>query len=125
MIKVVLIGNEKLLLRDLIEILKNFTEIFIVESFDSVYEGKRFFSKEKDIDLIFSDIQLLDGQPYELFTNNNLKIPVIFISDNNRYFIDVFDYNGIYFILKPLTEKKISKAIIKFKNFNTILQLVS
>lgn len=87
----------------------------IVAILRSVKEGREFFSQLSDhIDLIFSDIQLGDGTSFDIFENSELQVPVIFCTAFDEYALQAFDNNGIDYILKPIDEKHVSKAIKKF-----------
>ena len=71
-------------------------------------------------DLIFMDIQLADGQCFEIFKNVEVLSPVIFCTAFDDYAIDAFKSNGIDYVLKPFSRDSISQALKKageLKNF--------
>lgn len=70
-------------------------------------------------DLIFSDIELSDGNCFEVFEQNNTEKPIIFITAYNDYAVKAFNYNGIHYLLKPINYEGLTKAIVKFEN-NTL-----
>jgi two-component system, LytTR family, response regulator LytT len=118
--KLVIIEDEKLLAKDLA---KTITAIEpnaeIVSIIQSVDEGIHFFETNKNIDLIFSDIQLGDGLSFEIFEKVNNTIPIIFCTAFNQYTLDAFNNVGIDYILKPFGTDAIKKALAKY---NTIKQ---
>jgi two-component system response regulator LytT len=67
-------------------------------------------------DLIFMDIELGDGQSFEIFEQINVKSPVIFTTAYDQYAIKAFKKNGIDYILKPIDESELKAAINKYQN---------
>jgi DNA-binding LytR/AlgR family response regulator len=82
----------------------------------SVKDGIDVLSKNQDADVIFSDIQLSDGLSFEIFSATKLKIPVIFITGFDSFLTNAFEYNGIDYLLKPIDENDLLKAIIKYRS---------
>lgn len=74
-------------------------------------------------DLILSDIRLNDGEVFEGFRQVDMKIPVIFTTAFDEYAIRAFNYNSIDYLLKPIQEENLSKAISKYKNMSNVLPL--
>ena len=72
-------------------------------------------------DLIFMDIQLDDGLCFELFETMKIDIPVIFTTAYDEYMLSAFKVNSVDYLLKPIDEVQLRKAIKKFKtiHYNT------
>ncbi len=66
-------------------------------------------------DLIFSDIELLDGQVFQALDNLELSVPIVFTTAYEQYALEAFETNGISYLLKPFEYDGIKKAIEKFK----------
>ncbi|NLR93536.1 MULTISPECIES: LytR/AlgR family response regulator transcription factor [Flammeovirga] len=82
----------------------------------SVEEGLEFFKEENTkIDLIFSDIQLTDGESFDIFKEVEIDVPIIFVTAYNQYALKAFEVNSIDYILKPFDEENIQNAIDKFQ----------
>lgn len=79
----------------------------IAEAIDKIQTGN-------DHDLAFFDIQLSDGLSFEIFRRVNLSIPVIFTTAYDAYLLEAFHTNGIDYLLKPLKEKELYRALQKF-----------
>ena len=69
------------------------------------------------VDLLFMDIQLADGNSFDIFRQVTITAPVIFCTAFDTHLLDAFKSNGIDYILKPFHEKDIEQA------FNKLLQL--
>lgn len=81
-------------------------------------------------DLLFMDIRLSDGLSFEIFSQVNVTLPVIFITAYDDYALQAFKANGIGYILKPFDEAELSQAIQKYRMFrqddnSTLLKLVT
>lgn len=89
--------------------------IQIVGTLESVKETREWFHSNLQPDLIFSDIELLDGNVFEFFENTAINCPVIFTTAYNQFWQQAFDRNGIAYLLKPLTFEKFAAAMRKFE----------
>ena len=103
------------------ELLREFIEsepdCLVVKILDSIATTVNFLQNhQSQIDLIFLDIQLADGQSFEIFQKIQVKTPVIFCTAYDDFLLQAFKNNGIDYILKPFEEQDIAKAIDKFKN---------
>ncbi|MBX2818103.1 MAG: LytTR family DNA-binding domain-containing protein [Rhodothermaceae bacterium] len=82
----------------------------------SVEAGIDFLNNHKQIDLIFSDIQLADGLSFDIFQTTKNDIPVIFCTAYDQFALQAFQTYGIDYILKPFDEPAVKRAIDKYKN---------
>ena len=97
-------------------ILRYNDKIEIVASLQSKEEVKEWYAINKQVDLVFSDIELLDGNVFSLLNTNIIKSPIIFTTAYNTFYQDAFEVNGIAYLLKPISFNKFSKAMEKFKS---------
>lgn len=68
-------------------------------------------------DLIISDVELLDGNAFEIYRQVPVTCPVIFTTAYDRFWMDAFEANGIAYLLKPFPKDKFKKAWEKFLLF--------
>jgi DNA-binding LytR/AlgR family response regulator len=90
-------------------------DIHIVARLGSVRESIEFLSQKPDVDLIFSDVQLSDGLSFEIFSQGNVRTPVIFITGYDEFMMNAFEYNGIDYLLKPVDREDLRKALTKYR----------
>jgi two-component system response regulator LytT len=86
----------------------------------SVEDAVAFLREHAAPDLIFMDVQLADGQCFEIFKAVIVNSPVIFCTAFDDYMMDAFKANGVDYILKPFSRESISAALTKvrqLKNF--------
>lgn len=100
-------------------------EIEVLEIFDTVRESVSYLEQNPALDLIFSDVQLADGISFEIFSRVAVKCPIIFTTAYDTYAIEAFNTNGIDYLLKPIEEERLRKAIEKARQFTTRLDLES
>ncbi|MGB3464894.1 MAG: response regulator, partial [Cyclobacteriaceae bacterium] len=86
----------------------------IVDEIESVEQAIGFLSGKEKIDLIFSDIELRDGNAFEIFNTISIHCPIIFTTAYNQFLIHAFETNGIGYLLKPYSFEKFAKAWSKF-----------
>ena len=70
-------------------------------------------------ELIFLDIQLSDGLSFELFSHTKIGCPVIFTTAYEEYAIRAFKVNSIDYLLKPVNQKDLERALEKYQSINT------
>lgn len=89
-------------------------DVEVLARLDSVAESSRWLKANQEVlDLIFMDIQLLDGKSFEIFNHVEITKPIVFITAFDEYAIDAFKANSIDYLLKPLTYIDLTKALEK------------
>jgi len=87
----------------------------VLQILESVDDAVNWFSQNPKPDLIFMDIQLDDGISFEIFDAIKMDCPVIFTTAYNEYAIRAFKVNSVDYLLKPIEQEALEKAIQKFK----------
>lgn len=77
---------------------------------------------QDDVDLIFMDIQLIDGLSFQIFQQVQVHKPVIFITAFNEFALDAFKVNSIDYLLKPITFTDLSNSLKKLESLREQLQ---
>jgi len=115
MIRVVIIEDEipaRKKLKRFLEEIDNPTEV--IAEIGTVSEAIEFLKKENSIDLILSDIELQDGNSFEIYQEVTVLCPIIFTTAYNQFLMDAFETNGIEYLLKPFSMERFKKAWNKF-----------
>ncbi|AMP98480.1 LytTR family transcriptional regulator [Pedobacter cryoconitis] len=92
----------------------------ITATIQSVKTAVAYFSAHASPDLIFMDVQLADGNCFEIFKQTEVRAPVIFCTAFDAYALDAFKANGIDYILKPFSANSLQSAfekVILLQNF--------
>jgi two-component system response regulator LytT len=64
--------------------------------------------------LIFSDIELLDGNVFSLYEQFRVTCPVIFTTAYDQFLLPAFRGNGIAYLLKPFSYEQFREALDKY-----------
>lgn len=113
---VLIIEDEPFAQQELTRILTGLEpDIRIIKCLDSVEESVAFLEAAAQPDLIFMDIQLSDGVSFEIFDRTEVKPPVIFTTAYDEYAIKAFKVNSIDYLLKPIEEEDLARALKKFR----------
>ncbi|MEM1320489.1 MAG: LytTR family DNA-binding domain-containing protein [Bacteroidota bacterium] len=105
------------------EIIEQDADFFVTQKLESVVEAVEYLSKyQKNLDLLFFDIQLADGRSFEIFKHIDVVVPVIFCTAYDEFSLQAIKNNGIDYILKPFKESEIHSALQKYKKLLSNLQ---
>lgn len=112
-----IIEDEPLVAKDLHKLVgKVAPQAKVLATVSSVSEANRWFDQNPVPDLVLSDIQLSDGISFEIFEGRKLKCPVIFTTAYDEYAIRAFKLNSIDYLLKPIDEHELTRAIEKYNS---------
>jgi DNA-binding LytR/AlgR family response regulator len=89
--------------------------IQIVARLESVKDSLVWFAENRQPDLVFTDIELLDGNVFHLFENGKITCPAIFTTAYDQFWLQAFERNGIAYLLKPFAFEKFVQAMRKFE----------
>lgn len=117
MISTVIIEDEKPAARKLERLLSLFADLELVATIHSVEEGIAWFSENPAPSLIFSDIVLGDGLSFDIFEKVPTKSFIIYTTAFDQFTLRAFKLNSIDYLLKPIMEEDLQKAIEKYKSF--------
>jgi len=80
----------------------------------SVAESLEWLNKHPQPDLIFLDINLSDGSGFDLLSQSGVNSPVIFTTAYDEYALEAFKVHSIDYLLKPIREEELKRALDKF-----------
>ena len=116
---VLIVENEKPAIAGLSRLLKKIDNtVNIVGTTESVESTINWFQHNPSPELIFMDIQLDDGLCFEVFETIKPDIPVVFTTAYDEYMLSAFKVNSVDYLLKPIEETPLRKAIEKFKSIH-------
>ncbi len=91
----------------------------ISHTFDSIQSSVAYLKNNRQPDLIFMDIQLVDGLCFSIFDQVEITSPIIFTTAFNEYAIQAFKVLSVDYLLKPLKDKDLLDAIRKFESIKS------
>ncbi len=117
MISAVIVDDEKSGRIHLASLVNQFCpEIEITGMADGVDSGVKLL-KENPPQLLFLDIEMNDGTGFDLLEKyGNISFQVIFVTAYNQYGVHAIRFSAIDYILKPIDENILMKAVDKAVN---------
>ena len=126
MIRTLIIEDEQPAANRLEKLLKKLNnEIEVLAVLDTVESALHWFQNNPAPDLIMLDIQLGDGLSFDIFSITKVESYVIFTTAFDEYAIRAFELNSIDYLLKPVSETKLSVSIDKFRKFQALSQTLN
>ena len=114
--KALIIEDEKAAVRNLMALLGEVDpDIEVIDVLDSITDSVEWFQSHPMPELIFLDIHLADGSAFEIFGHVDISCPIIFTTAYDEYALRAFKVNSIDYLLKPIGQSDIRKAIGKLK----------
>jgi len=85
----------------------------------SVRESVSWLENNAKPDLILMDIELADGQSFDIFEQTEVSSPVIFTTSYDEYAIQAFKVNSIDYLLKPIQKADLQRSLQKFNDLHS------
>lgn len=90
----------------------------------SIEECVEYFGPDADkgpketTSLLFMDIHLADGPAFKIFEQVEIPCPIIFTTAYDQYALQAFRVNSIDYLLKPISQSDLHRALAKLERFN-------
>lgn len=120
--KILIVEDEDLAVKKLQKTLHAVDESAeVVAVTDSIKGTVDWLQTNTGPDLILMDIELADGQSFEIFNLIQVKTPVIFTTSYDEYALKAFKVNSIDYLLKPIQKEELQAALEKFREVTAIV----
>lgn len=86
----------------------------VVGTTDSIQRTVEWLKKNPSPDLILMDIELCDGQSFEIFNLADVQCPVIFTTSYDEFALKAFKVNSVDYLLKPVQKEDLHAALAKY-----------
>src|SRR5919107_5430356 len=114
--KILIVEDEDLAVKKLKKTLFSVDEsATVVGEADSIKSTVNWLQSNPAPDLILMDIELADGQSFEIFNHIEVKSPVIFITSYDEYALKAFKVNSVDYLLKPVQKEDLQAALDKYR----------
>lgn len=114
--RVLVIEDEPLAAEKLCDFIERYDRsIQIAAKLESIKEIRGWFRQNMPPDLIFSDIELLDGNVFDFLEKEESNNPIIFTTAYDQFLMQAFERNGIAYLLKPFTYESFVAAMLKLE----------
>lgn len=92
-------------------------EIEIVGNTRSIKSSVEWLTKHPHPDIILMDIELTDGQSFEIFNHVAINSMVIFTTSYDEYALQAFKVNSVDYLLKPIKSEELKNALDKYQHW--------
>ena len=114
--KILIVEDEELAVKKLQKTLASVDDSTeIVGVADSIKSSVEWLQQNPQPDLILMDIELSDGQSFEIFNLTEVKTPVIFTTSYDEFALKAFKVNSVDYLLKPVQKEDLEAALAKFR----------
>lgn len=114
--KILIIEDEDLAVRKLMKTLASTDfDIEVAGTADSIRASVTWLQENPAPDLILMDIELADGQSFDIFEKTEVKCPVIFTTSYDEYAVKAFKVNSVDYLLKPVQKEDLVAALEKYE----------
>jgi len=110
-----IIDDERLARVSLTKKLRNFSEIDIIGEASGIASAIKAIEAFNP-DLLFLDIQLSDGNGFDLLDKIDYNGKIIFVTAYDEYAFRAFEINAQDYLLKPISAERLKNAINKLKS---------
>lgn len=114
----VIVEDEPLALERLRELLSTYRQLQFVGGASNGQRGRDLIS-ETHPDIVFLDIEMPMLNGFELLAELNYQPKVVFTTAYEQYALRAFEENSVDYLLKPISELRLSKAINKLMQLET------
>jgi two-component system response regulator LytT len=119
--RILIIEDEDLAVRKLQKCLAEIApEAQVVGVTDSIASSVAWLQQHAPPNVILSDIELTDGQSFEVFRKVSVESMLIFTTSYDQYAMRAFKLNSIDYLLKPIQKEELKAALDKYKRYDTI-----
>jgi two-component system LytT family response regulator len=82
-----------------------------VAELPTVVDSVQWFKDQGRADLVFMDVQLADGDSFEIFKQVDVPCPVVFTTAYDEYALNAFRVNALDYLLKPIRREDLAQAV--------------
>ena len=112
---VLIVEDETTAYENMVELLARIdSDIHVMGNTESIRQTIKWLAEHDAPDLIFMDIHLSDGSAFVIFEETQIETPIVFTTAYDRYAIEAFKVNSIDYLLKPVKEEDVRRALAKF-----------
>lgn len=86
--------------------------------FESVEELAGHLLAHGQPDVLFMDIQVADGNSFELFNVIDVRSKIIFTTAYSEFAVNAFRHNAVDYLMKPINGEELKKALEKLAWFD-------
>ncbi len=113
----IIVDDDPVWLRTLEEFVGKSSSLTLVGSYSDSLSARNLLMSRSDIELIFLDIEMPERDGFDFLSSLENPPHIIFVSGSEEYAYKAFNYNGIDYLLKPITYPRFCRAVEKIMKY--------
>jgi DNA-binding LytR/AlgR family response regulator len=113
----IIVDDDPVWLRTLEEFVGKSSSLTLVGSYSDSLSARNLLMSRSDIELIFLDIEMPEMDGFDFLSSLENPPHIIFVSGSEEYAYKAFNYNGIDYLLKPITYPRFCRAVEKIMKY--------
>lgn len=89
----------------------NFPDIEVVGQTDSICSTLDYLENKPEPDVIFMDVELSDGDCFEIFRHKQISSAVIMTTAYDSYAVKAFEAGSVDYLMKPINLRDLERAV--------------
>jgi two-component system response regulator LytT len=119
--RILIVEDEELAVKKITKTLSEVDNAAVVVGVtDSIVGATNWLQTNPAPDLILMDIELSDGQSFEIFNRVPVKSAVVFTTSYDEYALKAFKVNSIDYLLKPVQKEDLESALNKYREMKNM-----
>ena len=119
--KILIVEDEMLAVKRLKKVIESIDPgMEVVGVTNSICSSVDWLNNSPAPDLIMMDIELADGQSFEIFKRTQVQSPVIFVTSYDEFAIQAFKVNSVDYLMKPVDREDMAASLQKLRNVKSI-----
>lgn len=113
--KALIVDDERLARKELIELLKDFEDIEVVAEAQNVDEALKI-TESFTPDVVFLDIQMPEKDGFQfLDALDSCPFEVVFVTAYDEFALRAFDVNALDYLLKPIDKQRLERVVDRLR----------
>ncbi len=115
-LRVIVVDDERLARLELCSMLEEYDDIAIVGEADSVEAALKVIEEVAPA-VVFLDIQMPGKSGFELLSQIDVSIQVVFVTAFDQYAMRAFEVNAVDYLLKPVSFERLQRSIDRLHGY--------
>ena len=112
---ILIVEDEDLAVRKLSRMLMSLDPALVIEGVtDSIQSSVEWLNNNPSPDLVLMDIELADGQSFEILKQVNISCPVVFTTSYDESAVKTFKLSERDYLLKPIQKDELGAMLVKY-----------
>ena len=97
----------------------------VIGPFTTIEQCRDYLLRHKDIDIIITDVMLGNDLVFDVLNIIPNHVPLIFVTSHEEYALKAFEYHSLSYLIKPVEEADLIKAISKAVRLRKVSPLLT